>query len=415
VAHPLMPRAIAAAKKKNDRIDAGKIADCLRCDFLPECHMASPAIRDRRRTLRYRHLLVRQMVQIKNRISDLLMETGVSHNKQRLHKVGYFRELLSTNEEIDESIRPLLRLSRETIVRLQKTEYALVSSLQRDHLLADRIERLRTVPGVGPITTGNGRGLALPVDPTRHQLLRALQAEGTATERTGLPMTAKHVSLCTRLKQVGFTQGNQMKLHGQEFELLGEPIVMADNLVFVDAIEKKSGRLRRVRIPLGEGDFFGEGWLAGQTLRMCSAAAMTDCAVLRIDKKAMMEALHREYAFSDMFVAYLLSRNIRYEEDLVDQLFNSSEKRLARILLLLAHFGKEGNPESVVPKISREVLAEMIGTTRSRVIFFMNRFRKLGFIHYNGGLQVHSSLLNLVLHDQLFSPISQETKRQRLG
>jgi transposase len=152
VAHPLMLRAIAASKKKNDRIDAGKIADCLRCDFLPECHMASTEIRDRRRTLRYRHLLVRQMVQMKNRISGLLMETGVSHNKQRLHKVGYFRELLSTNEEIDESIRPLLRLSRETIVRCQKTEYALVSSLQRDPLLAERIKRLRTVPGVGPIT-----------------------------------------------------------------------------------------------------------------------------------------------------------------------------------------------------------------------------------------------------------------------
>jgi transposase len=152
VAHPLMLRAIAMAKKKNDRIDANKIADCLRCDFLPECHMASTEIRDRRRTLRYRHLLVRQIVQMKNRISGLLMETGVSHNKQRLHKVGYFRELLSTSKEIHESIRPLLRLSRETIVRLQKTEYALTSSLRHDPWLADRIERLRTVPGVGPIT-----------------------------------------------------------------------------------------------------------------------------------------------------------------------------------------------------------------------------------------------------------------------
>jgi CRP/FNR family transcriptional regulator, cyclic AMP receptor protein len=150
---------------------------------------------------------------------------------------------------------------------------------------------------------------------------------------------------------------------------------------------------------LGDGDFFGEGALAGQPLRMGSAAAMTDCAVLRIDKKAMMQALHREHEFSDLFVAYLLARNIRYEEDLVDQLFNSSEKRLARILLLLAHFGKEGKPESVIPKISQETLAEMIGTTRSRVSFFMNRFRKLGFIRYNGELQVHSSLLNIVLHD----------------
>ena len=126
----------------------------------------------------------------------------------------------------------------------------------------------------------------------------------------------------------------------------------------------------------------------------------TDCDVLRIDKLAMMQALHREHAFSDMFVAYLLARNIRYEEDLVDQLFNSSEKRLARILLLLAHFCKEGTPETVVPKISQETLAEMVGTTRSRVSFFMNRFRKLGFFDYNGGgLQVHTSLLNVVLHD----------------
>src|SRR5436189_3590711 len=132
VAHPLMLRAIAAAKRKNDRIDAGKIADCLRCDFLPECHMASTEIRDRRRTLRYRNLVLKQMVQMKNRVSGLLMETGVSHNKQRLHKVKYFRELLESNKEVDESIRPLLRLSRETIVRLQKTDYALVSAAGSD-------------------------------------------------------------------------------------------------------------------------------------------------------------------------------------------------------------------------------------------------------------------------------------------
>ena len=163
-------------------------------------------------------------------------------------------------------------------------------------------------------------------------------------------------------------------------------------------VVSKTGKEATIGI-LGDGQFFGEGSLAGQPLRMSSTTAMTDCATLRIDKKAMMEALHREHEFSDLFVAYLLARNIRYEEDLVDQLFDSSEKRLARILLLLAHFGKEGNPETVVPKISQETLAEMIGTTRSRVSFFMNRFRKLGFIHYNGGLQVHSSLLNVVLHD----------------
>jgi CRP-like cAMP-binding protein len=154
---------------------------------------------------------------------------------------------------------------------------------------------------------------------------------------------------------------------------------------------------------LSEGSFFGEGSLAGQALRIGSAAAMTDCQLLRIEKRAMMYALHREHTLSDMFVAYLLARNLRYEEDLVDQLFNSSEKRLARVLLMLAHFGKEGVPETVVPKISQETLADMVGTTRSRVSFFMNRFRKLGFINYaggvEGGLQVHSSLLNVVLHD----------------
>jgi CRP/FNR family transcriptional regulator, cyclic AMP receptor protein len=167
-------------------------------------------------------------------------------------------------------------------------------------------------------------------------------------------------------------------------------------------VVSKTGKEATIGI-LGEGNFFGEGSLAGQALRMGSAESMTDCSLLRIDKKAMMTALHREHAFSDMFVAYLLARNIRYEEDLVDQLFNSSEKRLARVLLMLAHFGKEGIPETVVPKISQETLAEMVGTTRSRVSFFMNRFRKLGFIHYaggeEGGLQVHSSLLNVVLHD----------------
>src|SRR5450631_1296219 len=152
---------------------------------------------------------------------------------------------------------------------------------------------------------------------------------------------------------------------------------------------------------LNEGDFFGESCLTGQPFRLCSATSITDCSVMRIDKKSMIEVLHREQTFSDLFVAYLLTRNIRYEEDLVDQLFNSSEKRLARILLLLAHFGKDGKPETVIPKMSQESLAEMVGTTRSRVSFFMNRFRKLGFIDYDGGsgLQVHSSLLNIVLHD----------------
>ena len=150
---------------------------------------------------------------------------------------------------------------------------------------------------------------------------------------------------------------------------------------------------------LSAGAFFGEGCLAGQLRRMFSVTTMTDCTLMRIENKAMQEVLRRERALSEMFVTFLLTRNIRYEEDLVDQLFNSSEKRLARILLLLAHFGKEGRKDEVVPKISQETLAEMVGTTRSRVNFFMNKFRKMGFIHYDGGMEIHSSLLNVVLHD----------------
>jgi CRP/FNR family transcriptional regulator, cyclic AMP receptor protein len=152
---------------------------------------------------------------------------------------------------------------------------------------------------------------------------------------------------------------------------------------------------------LGEADFFGEGGLAGQLLRMSSATAMTDCVLLHIEKKAMMLAMSLEPKLSALFLKYLLKRNIRYQEDLVDQLFNSSEKRLARVLLLMAHFGKEGVSERVIPKLNQETLAEMVGTTRSRVSFFMNRFRKLGFINYDVGdnLHVHSSLLNIVLHD----------------
>jgi len=165
-------------------------------------------------------------------------------------------------------------------------------------------------------------------------------------------------------------------------------------------VVSKTGKEATIGI-LNEGDFFGEGCLTGQPLRLCSATAMTDCSVMQIGKKSMVEVLHREHEFSDMFVAFLLTRNIRYEEDLVDQLFNSSEKRLARILLLLAHFGKEGKQETVIPKMSQETLAEMVGTTRSRVSHFMNKFRELGFIDYQAGdeLQVHSSLLNVVLHD----------------
>jgi CRP-like cAMP-binding protein len=151
---------------------------------------------------------------------------------------------------------------------------------------------------------------------------------------------------------------------------------------------------------LGTGAFFGEGCLAGQPLRMATAAAITECSILRVQKETMIRMLHNEPAWSERFMAYLLSRNTRMEEDLVDQLFNSSEKRLARILLLLTRFGKDGQHDHVVPKMGQETLAEMIGTTRSRVSFFMNKFRKLGFVSYNGGgLKVHNSLLTVVLHD----------------
>ena len=150
---------------------------------------------------------------------------------------------------------------------------------------------------------------------------------------------------------------------------------------------------------LGPGDFFGEGGLAGQTARMGTAVAITPTTLLAIEKQEMIRVLHAEHEFSDRFVAYMLTRNIRIEADLVDQLFNSTEKRLARTLLLLARYGKENQPEKVVPKVSQEILAEMIGTTRSRVNLFMNKFKKLGFIKYNGGLHIDSSLLSVVLHE----------------
>jgi len=150
----------------------------------------------------------------------------------------------------------------------------------------------------------------------------------------------------------------------------------------------------------GTNEFFGEGCLAGQAQRIATVTTMTDSVIMRLEKAAVVDVIHREPAFSEMFIAHLLGRTIRVEADLVDQLFNSSEKRLARLLLLLANFGKDGKPEPIIAKISQETLAEMIGTTRSRVSFFMNKFRKLGFIDYNGGIHVHSSLLNVVLHEQ---------------
>ena len=190
-----------------------------------------------------------------------------------------------------------------------------------------------------------------------------------------------------RNKQVVFSQGDA-----------------ADAVFFIQSGKVKltvvSTRGKEAVIGVLERDsFFGEGCLAGQPLRMSTASAIQPSSIVRVGRSTMVRLLHQEPEFAELFSAYLLSRNVRIEEDLVDQLFNSSEKRLARILLLLAHFGKESRPESVIPKVSQETLAAMVGTTRSRVSYFMNRFRKMGFIHYNGGLQVHSALLTVVLRD----------------
>ena len=182
----------------------------------------------------------------------------------------------------------------------------------------------------------------------------------------------------------------------------GEP---ADSVFYIQrgkvkvTVVSEQGKEAVVAI-LGTNDFFGEGCLAGQPKRISTVETMTESVIVRLEKAAIVRVLHGEPAFSEMFIAHLLARSIRVEEDLIDQLFNSSERRLARVLLLLANFGKDGKPEPVIANISQETLAEMIGTTRSRVSFFMNKFRKLGFIDYNGSMEVHSSLLNVVLHDQ---------------
>lgn len=193
--------------------------------------------------------------------------------------------------------------------------------------------------------------------------------------------------LKSRRKTIIFSQGDPADA---VFNIQGGKVKLA--------VVSQQGKEAVVAI-LERGDFFGEGCLAGQAVRMATATALEDSFLVRIDKQTMIDVLHDEPAFAQLFISHLLSRNIRVEEDLVDQLFNSSEKRLARVLLLLAHFGKEGKPEAVIPKISQETLAEMVGTTRSRVSFFLNKFRKLGFIDYNGGFQVHSSLLSVILHD----------------
>jgi CRP-like cAMP-binding protein len=202
-------------------------------------------------------------------------------------------------------------------------------------------------------------------------------------------------------------KGRTLKEHQKDEPVFvqGEP---ADAIFYIQkgkiklTVVSHQGKEAVVAI-LSAGDFFGEGCLAGQSLRMATAATMSECSIMRLEKSAVLRLLQAQPTFSELFLHHLLSRNIRIEEDLVDQLFNSSEKRLARVLLLLANFGKESKPEPVIPEISQETLAEIVGTTRSRVSFFMNRFRKLGFIQYGGknaaGLEVHSSLLNVILHD----------------
>ena len=191
-----------------------------------------------------------------------------------------------------------------------------------------------------------------------------------------------------RKNQVIFSQG----------DLADSVFYIRDGKVKVTVISEQ-GKEAVVAV-LGPDEFCGEGCLTGQTLRIATASALTECEIMRLDKGAIVRVLHDEPAFSEMFVSHLLARTIRVEADLVDQLFNSSEKRLARALLLLANFGKEGKPETIIAKVSQETLAEMIGTTRSRVSHFMNKFRQLGFIKYNGTMEIHSSLLSVVLHDQ---------------
>jgi CRP/FNR family cyclic AMP-dependent transcriptional regulator len=191
-----------------------------------------------------------------------------------------------------------------------------------------------------------------------------------------------------RKNQIVFSQG----------DLADSVFYIHDGKVKVTVISEQ-GKEAVVAV-LGSDEFCGEGCLTGQPRRVATATAMTECKIMRLEKAAMIQVLHDEPAFSEMFVSHLLTRTLRVEADLVDQLFNSSEKRLARALLLLANFGKEGKPETIIAKISQETLAEMIGTTRSRVSQFMNKFRKLGFIKYNGTMEVHSSLLSVVLHDQ---------------
>lgn len=232
-----------------------------------------------------------------------------------------------------------------------------------------------------PLGTARTRGLAIPKNP-----MKRIQTFDPSVflSQAGLGRTV----VALKKGQTLYSQGDPANA---VFHVQGGKLKLS--------VISSGGKEATIAL-LGEGDFVGEECISNaQPLRLATATAVTDSAVLKIDKGEMVRALHEHHALSDIFVAYLLSRNVRVQEDLVDQLFNSSEKRLARTLLLLARFGKESGPETVIPKISQEILAEMVGTTRSRVNFFMNRFRKLGFIEYNGKLTVHPSLLGVILHD----------------
>jgi CRP/FNR family transcriptional regulator, cyclic AMP receptor protein len=234
----------------------------------------------------------------------------------------------------------------------------------------------------------------------RHIYRSALSGEPASTP-VGIMKTKPLFDPETFLTRVvrGKTQADYRK--NQKIFSQGDP---AESVFYVQEGQVKLGVISKdgkeaVIAILGPGDFFGEGCLAGQLHRMSTAAALSESSIIRLEKAGVVRALHDDPAFSELFLHHLLTRNIRIEEDLVDQLFNSSEKRLARVLLLLANFGKDGKPEPVLPKMSQETLAEIVGTTRSRISFFMNKFRKLGFIEYNGKLEVHSSLLSVILHD----------------
>lgn len=229
-------------------------------------------------------------------------------------------------------------------------------------------------------------------------------AVARTSQRTPLEMTSKkrpQFSAKTFLAKVG--AGRSLKRYPAG-EAIFTQTDAADAIFYIRrgrvklAVVSSRGKQAVIAI-LGAGDFLGEGCLAGQAVRMSTASAISECSVVRLEKAAAIAVIREEPAFSALFLTYVLSRNIRIEEDLIDQLFNSSEKRLARVLLLLANFGKDSKPETVIPKMSQEMLAEIIGTTRSRVSFFMNRFRKMGFIDYKKGLEVHGSLLNILLRD----------------